>query len=252
MKPPAHLLVPFREVRHDLPDDCIHYESVAVRGAEMDWTIPAHRHEGLHQFQLLAAGAVEGTIDALPFQAAAPAMLMLAPGSVHAFRYARESVGHQLTLPTGTLEQLLAGSALAASQLGSSYAIGGESVAACAAECVWLFESLAREFASSDAGRAHALLAHATLIAVRFLRCRGESESGTLRQGLRDTLVQRFKALVERHYREHRPLAFYAQALGVTPDHLSRACLQVTGEPALDVLHERLMLEARRLLAYSS
>ena len=48
------LLVPFREVRHDEPDDCLHYESVAVRGTEMDWTIPAHRHEGLHQFQFLA------------------------------------------------------------------------------------------------------------------------------------------------------------------------------------------------------
>ena len=79
------LLIPYREVRHDQPDDCLHYESVAIRGAEMDWTIPAHRHDGLHQFQWLQQGAVKGSIDGRGFEASGPAMLMLAPGSVHAF-----------------------------------------------------------------------------------------------------------------------------------------------------------------------
>ena len=39
--------------------------------------------------------------------------------------------------------------------------------------------------------------------------------------------------------------------LGVTPDHLSRGCRAVTGLSALDLLHERLLLESRRLLAYT-
>jgi AraC family transcriptional activator of pobA len=43
----------------------------------------------------------------------------------------------------------------------------------------------------------------------------------------------------------------YAGTLGVTPDHLSRSCRAITGLGALDLLHERLLLEARRLLAYS-
>lgn len=63
--------------------------------------------------------------------------------------------------------------------------------------------------------------------------------------------MQRFVALAEQHYREHRPLAFYAQALGVTPDHLSRTCRSLTGQSAQQRLHERLMLEARRMLAYT-
>ena len=59
MKPAAAplLLVPFREVRHEQPDDCLHYEPVAVRGKLHDWTIPAHRHDALHQFQLLEKAA---------------------------------------------------------------------------------------------------------------------------------------------------------------------------------------------------
>lgn len=245
------LLVPFREVRHDQPDDCLHYESVAVRGAEMDWTIPAHRHDGLHQFQFLEHGSVRGTIDGQDFTAQAPVMLMLAPGSVHGFTYTPDAVGHQVTLPTTTLRQLLGGSTLVDGELGTSYVLprsddGSET------ECANLFAQVAREFRNQSPGRVHALLACATLLAVQFLRRRGEHFKRERGQGERDALVRRYLALVEQHYRGHEALSFYAQALGVTPVHLSRTCRHVLRQSALQILHERLMLEARRLLAYSS
>lgn len=244
------LLVPFSEVRHDQPDDCLHYESVAVRGAEMDWTIPAHRHDGLHQFQFLEHGSVRGTIDGQDFEAQAPVMLMLAPGSVHGFSYTPDAVGHQVTLPTTTLRQLLGGSKLVDVELGTSYVLprledGGET------ECANLFAQVAREFCTQSPGRVHALLACATLLAVQFLRRRGEHFKRERGQGERDALVRRYLTLVEQHYRGHEPLSFYAQTLGVTPDHLSRTCRHVLRQSALQILHERLMLEARRLLAYS-
>jgi AraC family transcriptional activator of pobA len=249
MKPDPLLLVPFREIRHDAPDDCLHYEPVAVRGREMDWTIPAHRHEGLHQFQLLATGSLSGSIDGREFSAQAPALLMLAPGSVHGFTYTRDAVGHQVTLPTATLRQCLGGSELVASSLGASFVI--ETLGEGHAEVLRIFEQVAREFAGAAPGRVHALLALATLIAVEFLRRRGEQFEKEQVRGVRDTLAQRYLALVDRHYAEHRPLEFYADTLGVTPDHLSRTCRKVLRKSALAVLHERLMLEARRLLAYT-
>jgi AraC family transcriptional activator of pobA len=95
------------------------------------------------------------------------------------------------------------------------------------------------------------LLAHATLLAVAFLRCRGETESSGRAQALPDTLVRRYRALLEAHYRSPQALAFYADALDVTADHLSRICRRLTGESALDLLNGRRMLEARRLLAYT-
>jgi AraC family transcriptional activator of pobA len=253
MKPasPALLSVGFREVRHEQPDDCLHYESVAVRGQEMDWTIPAHRHEGLHQFQWLEAGTVSGTIDGRPFEAEAPVMLMLAPGSVHGFTYSPEAVGHQITVPTATLRQLLAGSSLAEQELASSFVLSGAAARSGTTESRELFEGLSREFIAQHPGRVHALHAYATLIAVQFLRRRGEAASQDKPQGARDALVQRYRALLEANFRTHQPLAFYAERLGVTADHLSRACRQMAGQSALDLLHDRLMLEARRLLAYT-
>lgn len=63
--------------------------------------------------------------------------------------------------------------------------------------------------------------------------------------------MRRYRSLFELHLRRHQPLGFYARALQVTPDHLSRSCRAVTGLSALDLLHERLLLEARRLLSYT-
>ncbi|SFM53960.1 helix-turn-helix domain-containing protein [Variovorax sp. OV329] len=244
------LLVPYREVRHEQPDDCLHYEPVAVRGQEMDWTIPAHRHEGLHQIQFLERGHIRGTVDGRAVEAKAPAILLIAPGSVHGFSHTRDTAGHQLTIPTATLQQLLAGTRLADAGLAHSLVLAGLTAQA-RGECAMLFEMLAREFRGHGAGRVQALLATATLLAVLLLRLHGEHIQKAQAPGARDALVTRYQALVEQHYREHRGLPFYAQALGVTPDHLSRSCRNLTRQSALQLLHERLMLEARRLLAYT-
>ncbi|HSW20781.1 MAG TPA: AraC family transcriptional regulator [Ramlibacter sp.] len=249
MKPDPLLLVPFREVRHNQPDDCLHYELVAERGEEMDWTIPAHRHQGLHQFQLLASGKVSGAIDGREFEASGPALLLLAPGSVHGFHYTRDAVGHQVTVPTATLREILVSSELVDSSLGASFVVTslGDDLSGVLA----LFEQVGREFAGSMSGRVHSLLALATLIAVYAIRHRGTQFEQERGRGVRDTLAQRYCALVDKHYAQHRLLDFYASVLGVTPDHLSRTCRKALGRPALQVLHDRVLLEARRLLAYT-
>lgn len=249
MKSAPLLLVGFSEVRHDQPDDGLHYESVAVRGTEMNWTIPAHHHKGLHQFQFLHKGRVQGTIDGREFKAAGPAMLLLAPGSVHGFTYTRDAIGHQVTIPTATLQGMLGGSALVDSQLAQSFVIEKP---ADAAEVAGLLRQLAREFSDVRAGRVHSLHALATLVAVRFVRERGVQFERAQHPGARDALVRRFGTLIEQHHVTERTLAFYAEALGVTPDHLSRTCRKVARKSALQMLQDRLMLEARRLLAYTA
>jgi AraC family transcriptional regulator, transcriptional activator of pobA len=43
-------------------------------------------------------------------------------------------------------------------------------------------------------------------------------------------------------------VADYARALGVTPTHLSRCCRETCGRPALALLNDRVLFEARQLL----
>jgi AraC family transcriptional activator of pobA len=251
MKAVSPIAVAFREVRHFKPDDWLHCEDLAVRGRLHDWTIPAHRHEGLHQFQLLERGHAQVVLDQVPHSVQAPAALMVAPGCVHAFRYAADSAGLQVTVPSARLQAALAAAPLLATRLQSSHVLQGERVRRARRQVRELFANLAAEFEQAAPGRTEALGAHLLLLATWFLREAGDVPAEQARRSWRDTLVQRYRALLEVQLKRHQPIGAYAQQLNVTPDHLSRVCRAATGLSALDLLHERLVLEARRLLAYT-
>jgi len=65
-------------------------------------------------------------------------------------------------------------------------------------------------------------------------------------------LLQKFNNLVEEHFIEYHKVNEYADKLSVTPNHLSETIKKVTGKTAGEIIHERLILEARRRLLHSS
>lgn len=246
------LMIPFREVRHDQPDDVLHYEPINVRGRLHQWTIPAHRHQDLHQLQLLVRGGMSATLDGEQVELKAPLALMITPGVVHGFTYQRDSVGYQVTLPSGVLRTLLTASPALLPRLEQLILVPAQDLEReDAEECEQLFQRLGAEFERSRPGRAEALRSHALLLGLWFLRRDAVTRASLRSEALRDALVQRYRSLLELHFRKHEPVSFYAQALGVTADHLSRVCRLTTGTSALDLAHERVLLEARRLLAYT-
>lgn len=251
MRPSNLLVVPFREVRHFMPEDSLHVESIRVRAQQHHWRIPAHRHEELHQFQWLTEGAMVGTLDGERHVLRAPVALMIAPGVVHGFDYEPDSIGTQVTVPSSALASLCAHSPVVAQRLEQTLVLDAASLGGHAAECADHFSRVADEFQSERIGRAEALRSHVVLLALWFLRQEMAATGIGRRQALRDTLVQRYRALVDRHFHEHRPLTFYADALGVTADHLSRVCRAVASISALALLHERVALEARRVLVHT-
>jgi AraC family transcriptional regulator, transcriptional activator of pobA len=194
MKPSAPIAVAFREVRHFKPDDCLHCEGIEVRGALHDWTIPAHRHEGLHQFQWLRSGAAEIVLAGHATRSPAPSALLLPAGCVHAFRYDPDSTGLQVTVPTVLLERAFAGAPALVARLAQPQVLTPETIGPGAAAVAAVFEGLAAEFERAEPGRIEALQAHAVLLATWFLRQPGAASLDEGRQALRDTLVQRATA----------------------------------------------------------
>jgi AraC family transcriptional activator of pobA len=59
-----------------------------------------------------------------------------------------------------------------------------------------------------------------------------------------------FRSSVEAHFREHHDAGYYARALGYAPRTLSRAVQQATGRTAKAYIVDRIVLEAKRLLAH--
>lgn len=67
-----------------------------------------------------------------------------------------------------------------------------------------------------------------------------------------ETLACRYGRLLDERVRLGEPVAAFAERLGVTVRHLNRCVRSSTGRTATELRHERLHLEARRLLLTSS
>lgn len=61
-------------------------------------------------------------------------------------------------------------------------------------------------------------------------------------------LMENFKRLVEQHFAEKKFPKFYAEKLNVSPNHLNSVCQNLLGIPAGEVIRQRIVLEAKRML----
>ena len=64
-------------------------------------------------------------------------------------------------------------------------------------------------------------------------------------------LVNKFFSIVEQKYMQHKMVAEYAEELSVSPNHLNEIVKKVSGFPASHHIRQRVLLEAKRLAAYS-
>jgi len=64
-------------------------------------------------------------------------------------------------------------------------------------------------------------------------------------------LVEKFKSLVDANYKTHRKVADYASLLAVTPNYLNEIIKKTTAYPASYHIRQRIILEAKRRVAYA-
>jgi AraC family transcriptional regulator, transcriptional activator of pobA len=65
-------------------------------------------------------------------------------------------------------------------------------------------------------------------------------------------LSKRFYDLIEKKFIEEHSVSYYAQQLNVTANYLSNTIKKVAGKAAGDIIHERIILEAKRRLVHTS
>lgn len=64
-------------------------------------------------------------------------------------------------------------------------------------------------------------------------------------------LIDRFNQLVEEHFRKEHRVEFYAKNLKVTPKALTMQVTRISQKSPRQIIQERVLLEAKRLLAFS-
>ncbi|BCF94629.1 MULTISPECIES: helix-turn-helix domain-containing protein [Paraburkholderia] len=116
-----------------------------------------------------------------------------------------------------------------------------------------LMQRLKDEVESDAVGHvvgAEALLTTLLLMLLREARLdQTGSESGT-RNDIR--LVDRFRKLIDQHYRENLPLQDYASMMAVSLVQLRAACASATEQSPTKMIHARIITEAKRDLIFGN
>lgn len=65
------------------------------------------------------------------------------------------------------------------------------------------------------------------------------------------SLLKRFKELLELNYKKEHKALFYSEKLYITPDHLNRTIKLLTGKTSKEYIQSRIILAAKRLILFS-
>ncbi len=209
-----------------------------------------HRHDYFELFLLDGKGGHFNDFRTFPIQG--PTLVFVSPGQIHRWHDAHRLSGHIVCFT----QQFFDGDLPPPSPLlkhGFWYPddtpptlpLGSE-----AADIQALFLDMEREFAGKERDFESAI---GSLLRTLFIRAeRLYREAGChIEPGRATALVRDFRLALERNFRTTQSVSDYAKLLKVSADHLGEAVHERTGHPAGDLIRQRLLLEARRLLAHT-
>lgn len=233
----------------------VHAERIGSSASLHGWEIGVHRHHHLTQALLVTAGGGSLRIDAQQGSFAAPWLLWIPAGTVHAFSFRPGTDGTVVSLAEEFLAAVVAGDREAARLREAADAVfNGRpgSPEEIDMDLAAVLDGLVREVFGSLPGSISAAAALVKLLLVGVLRTRSVRLVTAPAALARADLHRRFRRLVEAHLRESWPISRYAAELGVSADRLHAACTDTVGRAPQAILHDRLMLEARRSLIYTT
>ncbi len=214
-----------------------------------------HRHD-FYQFIWLREGRGELECDLRRTRFRADSLFFFAPGRMHSWRHeidtrgvlvgvAPEFFNADTTLP-GFLGRMTFLHDLALPML----ALDG----AAAREMDELFQRLLEENARPDLGLDDIIRALLTLVLAKARRHleAAAAASAENRAATAVPLARRFRVALEQNFPKLLKVSDYAALLQVSRSHLNEELRLHTGRTASDHIHDRLLLEAKRLLVYSA
>ena len=233
------------------------FEWIPQRSALYNWLIHPHRHESFIQVLYLTQGTVEVQIDHAQQSLSAPCLMLIPGGHVHGFRFSRDTQGPVVTAMQKPLE-----SAAAVMMPPLLETIRTPRLLSLHTEMRYidqlmpLFLALEHESRTPAAGQVAAgtSLLLALMVQVHRISQLSESQSASSHYSIsrKAQQIEKFRSLIDKHFRHEHGLQSYADQVGVSVGQLSRLCREVLGKSSLQVMNDRLIQEAQRELLYTS
>lgn len=212
-----------------------------------------HRHE-FYQIVWITHGTGAYIIDSESYPIENNVVFMLSPGRVHCWEPSQTSGGYVINFSTDLLHLVLPMKDSApwfamlndwkicpAFYLNSDHS----------ALLLDTVTRLEREHSGNELCRIDAIRAYIQIFLIQLHRCR-PYPCNHHRSVRSLALVEQFRLLVEDHFSSRLPIREYASLLYVTEGHLNETLKRITGKTARQLVHERVLLEAKRLLTHGN
>ena len=239
----------YGDVLGDGLPDLIHVETLKDRSQYHDWQIKPHRHADLCQFMSFETDDVGIDLDGQSITTRQPTILFVPPRVVHGFRFSPQIIGSVTTFPIELMRQRAE-----ATEAPTNTIIvpqGNEHFSRLNA----LLHELEDEYRRNRPQRQRALQALIELCMTWVLRAETSRTPRSAEfdsQPSSDNRLKKFLELVDENFARGLSSAEYARRVGTSKSQLARDCRTLTGRSPLQIVHDRLIIEANRKLAYTS
>ncbi len=205
-----------------------------------------HRHD-FHELFWTAAGAGHHLIDGEPFPVEPGTVTIVGRGQVHVFE--RAAGFHGAVIRFGD-ELLHTGPTARADPAWLLASRGTRTIRVQDAAAVQaVMDAIEGEARRASDGRRDEIVRHLLLTLLLWLE--RWYDAGPERDDADTQLFRRFTRVLERDFTRHHDAAHYAEVLAVPQPALTRALRALTGKGTKELVRERVLLEAARLLRFS-
>lgn len=215
------------------------------------WRTAPHAHPEYGQVIFVHSGRgvmnLEGS--SVPFEG--PCVLLLPTECVHGLDYEVDVDRWVVTIEVAYLTQVNGKLHEFIQLWASPRVIPLDSIAGAATEFFDVVRKLEQELAAKAFGHVvatEALLTSLFLMLVRGTELDQIDNDGVTRNEVR--LADRFRELIDQHYRENLPLQEYTSMMAVSLVQLRAACAAATGQSPTKMIHARIITEAKRNLIF--
>ncbi|ASU35657.1 helix-turn-helix domain-containing protein [Mucilaginibacter xinganensis] len=208
----------------------------------------AHRHTFYHVV-FFTGGAGTHNIDFEDFEVKPGQIYFMVPGQVHSWSFEGFTDGYiinfsdtffqSLLLDTAYLERFAFFSGDVSEAVINLPAGAGEKIGN-------LFEEIIKEWESSPKQTTDLMRVLMLQVFILVNRFKGANPKGPA--SYNQTLLKNFRKLIEQQYKKLRLPKDYAALLYITPNHLNAVCKDLLGKQAGELIRNRALLEAKRLL----
>ncbi len=234
--------------------DSVHVDRIRTSGKLHKWHMKPHQHRHYFQIIFYSTGSSVVEIDGSKENVIGPAAITIPPACIHGFRFQPDTDGYALTIAESLLFEKVdtQNRDLLKLLLAHAHIIRLHENLEQSNVIEFILKMFDKEFNSPELGRTLMLqlLFHALMLLLR--RRLIEIDEELVFDSVNAHSYNRYRALVEDHFREHWQVTEYTQRLGLAERHLNRICHIIESKSAIEIIHGRLLLEAKRQLIYTT